>query len=98
MRRLPETLIYDPAGFLAHQARGPIGWSMSGVGAQIERSLDEGGGPGGIDGCRYPAFGRQGDEALVDGLAPGIRVVSRGGGAVRRALLLGSGTPEGHVH
>jgi hypothetical protein len=38
VRRLPETLIYDPAGFLAHQARGPIGWSMSGVGAQIERA------------------------------------------------------------
>ena len=38
VRRLPETLIYDPAGFLAHQARGSIGWSMSGVGAQVERA------------------------------------------------------------
>jgi hypothetical protein len=38
VRRLPETLIYDPEGFLAHQARGPMSWSMSGVGAQIERA------------------------------------------------------------
>lgn len=38
VRRLPETLIYDPEGLLAHQTRGPAGWSMSGVGAQIERA------------------------------------------------------------
>jgi len=38
VRRLPETLIYDPEGFLAHQARGSISWSRSGVGAQVERA------------------------------------------------------------
>jgi hypothetical protein len=38
VRRLPETLIYDPAGFLAHQARGPISWTASGVGAHIRRA------------------------------------------------------------
>ena len=38
VRRLPETLIYDPAGFLAHQARGPISWTNSGIGAQIHRA------------------------------------------------------------
>lgn len=27
VRRFPETLIYDPAGRLAHQARGPADWS-----------------------------------------------------------------------
>lgn len=38
VRRLPETLVYDPAGFLAYQARGPMSWSMSGIGAQVERA------------------------------------------------------------
>lgn len=38
VRRLPETLIYDPEGFLAHQARGPISWTMAGIGGQIERA------------------------------------------------------------
>jgi hypothetical protein len=27
VRRFPETLVYDPAGRLAHQARGPADWS-----------------------------------------------------------------------
>ena len=26
VRRLPETLIYDPDGIMAHQARGPMSW------------------------------------------------------------------------
>lgn len=38
VRRLPETLIYDPEGFLAHQARGPMSWSSSGIGAQVQRA------------------------------------------------------------
>ena len=38
IRRLPETVIYDPEGFLAHQARGPISWTSSGVGAHIHRA------------------------------------------------------------
>jgi hypothetical protein len=38
VRRLPETLIYDPEGFLAHQARGPISWTRSGIGAQVRRA------------------------------------------------------------
>jgi hypothetical protein len=38
VRRLPETLVYDPEGLLAHQARGPASWSRSGLGAQIERA------------------------------------------------------------
>jgi hypothetical protein len=38
VRRLPETLIYDPAGFLAHQARGPISWTAAGIGSQIRRA------------------------------------------------------------
>jgi hypothetical protein len=37
VRRLPETLIYDPAGFLAHQAKGPMSWSGARLGAQIEQ-------------------------------------------------------------
>jgi hypothetical protein len=37
VRRLPETLIYDPAGLLAHQARGPMSWSGSRLAAQIEQ-------------------------------------------------------------
>ena len=36
VRRLPETLIYDPAGLLAHQARGPMRWD-SRLKAQIEQ-------------------------------------------------------------
>jgi RND family efflux transporter MFP subunit len=41
---------------------------------------------------------RLGDQALVEGLRPGERLVARGAGAVRRSSLLSSGAPEGHVH
>ena len=37
VRRLPETLIYDPFGLLAHQARGPMSWSGARLAAQIEK-------------------------------------------------------------
>jgi RND family efflux transporter MFP subunit len=40
----------------------------------------------------------QGDRALVEGLAPGERLVTRGGGAIRRASLMAGGAVEGHVH
>jgi hypothetical protein len=36
VRRLPETLIYDPAGIMAHQARGPMSWGPR-LEAQIEQ-------------------------------------------------------------
>ena len=35
VRRSPETLIYDPEGRLAHQARGPMDWSDPAVRAQV---------------------------------------------------------------
>ncbi len=38
VRRLPETLIYDPAGLMAHQARGPMSWSGPRLAATIERA------------------------------------------------------------
>jgi RND family efflux transporter MFP subunit len=41
---------------------------------------------------------RQGTSALVEGLAPGQRLVTIGGDAIRRASLLSSGEVEGHVH
>jgi hypothetical protein len=41
---------------------------------------------------------RQGELALVEGLAPGQRLVTRGGTAVRRSSLIGSGDAHGHVH
>ncbi len=41
---------------------------------------------------------RQGDQALVEGLGQGERLVTLGGGAIRRSSLLSSGAPEGHVH
>lgn len=41
---------------------------------------------------------RQGSQALVTGIRPGARVVTRGGATIRRASLLSSGAPEGHVH
>jgi RND family efflux transporter MFP subunit len=41
---------------------------------------------------------RQGGAALVVDLLPHERVVTVGGAAVRRASLLSSGAPEGHVH
>lgn len=41
---------------------------------------------------------RQGDVALVEGLEPGERLVTRGGAAIRRASMLSSGPVEGHVH
>ena len=37
VRRLPETLIYDPSGLMAHQARGPMNWSGPRLKAQIEQ-------------------------------------------------------------
>ena len=41
---------------------------------------------------------RQGEQVLIEGLTPGERLVTVGGGAVRRSALLSSGAPEGHVH
>ncbi len=41
---------------------------------------------------------RQGDRLLVDRLAPGQRLVSRGGNAIRRSSLMASGGAHGHVH
>lgn len=43
-------------------------------------------------------LGRLGNEALVDGLRSGERLVTQGAGAVRRSSLLSAGAPEGHVH
>ena len=43
-------------------------------------------------------LGRQGDQALVGGLAPGQRLVTRGGDAIRRSSLMASGEAHGHVH
>ena len=37
VRRLPETLFYDPEGRLAHQAKGPMSWSGPRLTAQIEQ-------------------------------------------------------------
>ena len=36
VRRYPESLIYDPGGRLAHQARGPMSWSAGALGKRIE--------------------------------------------------------------
>lgn len=36
VRRTPETLVYDPEGRLAHQARGPMNWRDPRVHAAIE--------------------------------------------------------------
>lgn len=41
---------------------------------------------------------RQGPHVLVRGIARGERIVTRGGNAIRRSSLLGSGAVEGHVH
>ena len=38
IRRLPETLVYDPAGLLAYQAKGAASWAPGGVPAQVERA------------------------------------------------------------
>jgi membrane fusion protein, heavy metal efflux system len=40
----------------------------------------------------------QADSVVVEDLPQGVRVVTRGGAAIRRAALLRSGPPEGHVH
>jgi hypothetical protein len=42
--------------------------------------------------------GRRGGVAAVAGLAVGERLVTKGGAAIRRASLLSTGAPEGHVH
>jgi cobalt-zinc-cadmium efflux system membrane fusion protein len=41
---------------------------------------------------------RQGDRVLVGGLAPGQRLVTQGGDAIRRAGLMSNSAAEGHVH
>lgn len=41
---------------------------------------------------------RQGGLALVRGIEAGERIVTKGGNAIRRSSLLGSGAVEGHVH
>ncbi|HET9228230.1 MAG TPA: efflux RND transporter periplasmic adaptor subunit [Thermoanaerobaculia bacterium] len=41
---------------------------------------------------------RQGPRTLVRGITPGERIVTKGGNAIRRSSLLGSGAVEGHVH
>ncbi len=42
---------------------------------------------------------RQGDRLLTEGLAPGQRLVTRGGDAIRRSsLLAGGGDEHGHLH
>jgi RND family efflux transporter MFP subunit len=41
---------------------------------------------------------RQGDAVAVEGVRTGERLVTQGGQAIRRASLLSTGAPEGHVH
>lgn len=41
---------------------------------------------------------RQGGSVLVEGLAPGSRLVEQGGNAIRRATLVAKDVGEGHVH
>ena len=41
---------------------------------------------------------RQSSMALVEGIAPGARLVDRGGNAIRRATLVAQDVGEGHVH
>lgn len=41
---------------------------------------------------------QQGERVLVEGLPANVRVVTRGGSAIRRATLMKSGSVEGHVH
>ncbi|MCP3956958.1 MAG: efflux RND transporter periplasmic adaptor subunit [bacterium] len=41
---------------------------------------------------------RQGNRLLVDRLAPGQRLVSRGGEAIRRSSLMATGDTHGHMH
>lgn len=43
VRRIPETLVYDPMGFMAHQARGSVNWTSPSIAAQIKRAK------GGVD-------------------------------------------------
>lgn len=41
---------------------------------------------------------RQGERALVEGVGPADRIVTRGAAAIRRAAQMSSGAVEGHVH
>jgi len=41
---------------------------------------------------------RQGEWAIVEGLVADQRLVTRGGESIRRASLLSTGEPQGHVH
>ncbi len=41
---------------------------------------------------------QQGERALLEGLEPGQRLVTRGGGAIRRAVLMSGSEAHGHQH
>jgi hypothetical protein len=43
VRRMPETLIYDPEGHLVHQARGPMAWADPELQAGIAQYKEGGG-------------------------------------------------------
>ena len=47
---------------------------------------------------RVTVLQRQGARAQVSGIAPGGRLVTMGGNAIRRAALVSSDVGEGHVH
>jgi len=38
VRRQPETVVFDPKGFLAYQSKGPASWTPGAMGAQIMRA------------------------------------------------------------
>lgn len=47
---------------------------------------------------RVEVEARQGDRALVAGLIPGQRLVTRGGESIRRSNLMSTGAGHGHIH
>ncbi len=83
-----------------------VGGEDHGIVVPVSALVDDGGTPvvflqtGGEEFQRQgvTVLARQGERALVAGLAPGQRLVTRGGDAIRRSSLMASGEAHGHVH
>ncbi|HSM13858.1 MAG TPA: efflux RND transporter periplasmic adaptor subunit [Thermoanaerobaculia bacterium] len=106
---LPDELPPGLAGFrvgLSVEVELAAGEPVSGIVAPAETVVDDAGVPvvyvqrsgEGFERREVRVLARQGSEVVIDGVASGERLVVRGGGAVRRSTLAGSGVADGHVH
>lgn len=106
---LPEALPPALGGLragLSLELEMAAGESVAGIVAPAEAVVDDSGVPvvylqrsgEGFERREVRVVARQGERVVLAGVAPGERLVVRGGGAVRRSTLAGAGVADGHVH